>query len=55
MNTNDEPMYYSLIDSVGGYKLDLPDGKYAVTLYFAEPSRLKTGIVFLVWTSMVTK
>jgi beta-galactosidase len=42
-NTDDEPMFYSCLDSLTGYRLDLPDGNYSITLCFAEPLRLKAG------------
>ncbi len=42
-NTDDEPMFYSCLDSLTGYRFDLPEGNYAVTLCFAEPQRLKKG------------
>jgi beta-galactosidase len=42
-NTVHEPMLYSYLDSVQGYRFDVPDGDYRITLSFAEPSRLKKG------------
>jgi beta-galactosidase len=42
-NTDDEPLFFSLLDSVQGYRFDVPDGRYAITLCFAEPDRLKKG------------
>ncbi|HEV7779829.1 MAG TPA: glycoside hydrolase family 2 TIM barrel-domain containing protein [Chitinophagaceae bacterium] len=42
-NTDDEPLFYTCLDSLSAYRFDLADGNYAVTLFFAEPQRLKTG------------
>jgi len=42
-STADEPLYYSFLDSLQGYRLDVPDGRYAVTLYFAESKDLSPG------------
>jgi beta-galactosidase len=42
-NTDDEPLFYSFLDSLSGYRFDVPDGAYALTLCFAEPLKLKTG------------
>jgi beta-galactosidase len=36
-------MLYSYLDSLQGYRFDVPDGDYRITLSFAEPSRLKKG------------
>lgn len=42
-NTAHEPMLYSYLDSLQGYRFDVPNGEYRITLSFAEPSRLKKG------------
>ena len=42
-NTDHEPMMYSYLDSLSGYRFDVPDGKYQVTLYLAEPAKLNKG------------
>jgi len=42
-STADEPLYYSFLDSLQGYRLDVPDGRYAVNLYFAESKDLTPG------------
>jgi beta-galactosidase len=34
--TGDVPLYYTYLDSLKGYRFDVKDGEYAVTLYFAE-------------------
>ncbi|MEO7444453.1 MAG: glycoside hydrolase family 2 TIM barrel-domain containing protein [Ferruginibacter sp.] len=39
-NTDDEPLYYTYVDSLQAYKFDVPDGKYRVSLFMAEPLRL---------------
>ena len=36
-------MMYSYLDSLSGYRFDVPDGKYQVTLYLAEPAKLNKG------------
>lgn len=43
MHTQDEPMYYSYMDSLSAYKFDVPDGQYRVTLFMAEPSKIGVG------------
>lgn len=42
-NTDDEPMFYTMLDSLGGYRFDVPDGNYALTLCLAEPDKIKNG------------
>ncbi|HEX2628053.1 MAG TPA: malectin domain-containing carbohydrate-binding protein, partial [Chitinophagaceae bacterium] len=42
-NTVHEPMLYSYLDSLQGYRFDVPDGEYRITLSFAEPLRLQKG------------
>lgn len=42
-NTDDEPMFYTCIDSLSGYRFDVADGQYAITLCFAEPDNLNKG------------
>ena len=42
-STDDEPLYYSYLDSLQAYRFDVKDGAYKVTLYFAEPSNIKAG------------
>ncbi len=42
-NTADEPLLYSYRDSIHGYRFDVPDGKYRLSLCFAEPSVIKIG------------
>ncbi len=42
-NTDDEPMFYTCLDSVQGYRFDVPDGIYAITLCFAEPDKIRPG------------
>lgn len=41
--TPDVPLYYSYLDSLQGYRLDVKDGRYKVTLYFAESKDLQPG------------
>jgi len=41
--TADQPLYYSYLDSLQGYRFDVKDGKYNVTLYFAESKDLLPG------------
>jgi len=43
MNTDDEPMLYTYRDSIQAYCFDVPNGKYRLTLAFAEPNRLNKG------------
>jgi beta-galactosidase len=42
-STADVPLYYSFLDSLQGYRLDVKDGRYKVTLYFAESKDLAPG------------
>lgn len=42
-STHDVPLYYSFLDSLQGYRLDVKDGRYKVTLYFAESKDLTPG------------
>jgi beta-galactosidase len=42
-NTNDVPLYYSYREGIKAYRLDVPDGVYKVTLYFAENDSLQNG------------
>ncbi|HEY4107665.1 glycoside hydrolase family 2 TIM barrel-domain containing protein [Puia sp.] len=42
-STADQPLYYSFLDSLQGYRFDVKDGRYAVTLYFAESKDLAPG------------
>ena len=42
-NTDDEPMFYSYLDSIESYRADVPDGEYKVTLCFAEPKYVAAG------------
>jgi beta-galactosidase len=42
-NTRDVPLYYSFLDSLQGYRFDVKDGRYKVTLYFAESKDLAPG------------
>jgi beta-galactosidase len=41
--TKEVPLYYSYLDSVQGYRLDVKDGRYKVTLYFAEGKDIGPG------------
>ncbi|MES1160744.1 MAG: malectin domain-containing carbohydrate-binding protein, partial [Bacteroidota bacterium] len=41
--TRDVPLYYSFLDSLQGYRFDVKDGRYKVTLYFAESKDLSPG------------
>jgi beta-galactosidase len=41
--TPDEPLYYSFLDSLQGYRFDVKDGRYKLTLYFAESKDIKPG------------
>ncbi|MEO5984583.1 MAG: glycoside hydrolase family 2 TIM barrel-domain containing protein [Ferruginibacter sp.] len=43
MNTADEPLLYSYQDSIQAYRFDVPDGKYRLSLCFAEPARINIG------------
>ncbi|HEX5554328.1 MAG TPA: malectin domain-containing carbohydrate-binding protein, partial [Chitinophagaceae bacterium] len=42
-NTNEVPLYYSYREGIKAYRLDVPDGVYKVTLYFAENDSLQNG------------
>lgn len=42
-NSGDVPLYYSYLDSLQSYRFDVKDGKYKVTLYFAESKDLNAG------------
>jgi beta-galactosidase len=42
-NTRDVPLYYSYLDSIRGYRFDVKDGRYKVTLYFAESKDIGPG------------
>ncbi|HWB92313.1 MAG TPA: glycoside hydrolase family 2 TIM barrel-domain containing protein [Puia sp.] len=42
-STPDVPLYYSFLDSLQGYRFDVRDGRYKVTLYFAESKDLTPG------------
>ena len=42
-STADAPLYYSFLDSLQGYRFDVRDGRYTVTLYFAESKDLTPG------------
>lgn len=42
-STADVPLYYSFLDSLQGYRFDVRDGRYKVTLYFAESKDLTPG------------
>ncbi|HEY6082437.1 MAG TPA: glycoside hydrolase family 2 TIM barrel-domain containing protein, partial [Chitinophagaceae bacterium] len=39
-NTGDVPLFYSFLDGIKGYRLDVPDGTYQIELCFAENERL---------------
>lgn len=43
MNTDDEPMFYTYRDSIQGYRFDVADGQYRITLCFAEAAKLQKG------------
>ena len=43
MNTDDEPMYYSYLDSIQSYRFDVADGRYRLTFCFAEAQRIGRG------------
>ena len=42
-NTDHTPLYYSYLDNVSKYKVDVPDGNYLVELYFIEPEKIQAG------------
>lgn len=42
-HTEDTPLFYSYINDIKGYKLDVPRGRYEVELCFAEPDNINTG------------
>ncbi|MEP6673674.1 MAG: glycoside hydrolase family 2 TIM barrel-domain containing protein [Ferruginibacter sp.] len=42
-STDDEPLYYSYLDSLQTYRFDVKDGTYQLTLYFVEPNNIKAG------------
>lgn len=41
--TNDVPLYYSSLENLKSYILDIPDGKYQISLGFVEPENLTVG------------
>jgi beta-galactosidase len=41
--TTDAPLYYTYLDSLQGYRFDVKDGRYKVTLYFAESKDMDAG------------
>lgn len=41
--THDVPLYYSYREALEAYKLDVPKGRYQLTLFFAEGDSLKAG------------
>jgi beta-galactosidase len=46
-NTINEAVYQTVLVDCNTYKVDLPDGKYKVTLYFVEPQlKNKTKVLF---------
>ncbi|TDG36008.1 hypothetical protein EZJ43_09990 [Pedobacter changchengzhani] len=42
-HTNDTPLYYSYLNNLSGYRLDVKPGRYEVELCFAEPNKIKRG------------
>jgi beta-galactosidase len=42
-NTTHTPLYYSYLDNVTAYRLDVPDGTYDVDLFFIEPEKAQKG------------
>lgn len=42
-NTANTPLYYSYLDSVSTYRVDVPDGEYKVDLYLIETQKLEKG------------
>lgn len=39
-NTNDNPLFYSYLDNIKGYKFDVPDGNYELELSFIEGDKI---------------
>ncbi|MDP4291124.1 MAG: glycoside hydrolase family 2 TIM barrel-domain containing protein, partial [Bacteroidota bacterium] len=42
-NTSHTPLYYSYLDNVSAYRVDVPDGTYEVDLSFLEPEKIQKG------------
>jgi len=42
-NTDDNPLFYSFLDNVRGYRFDVPDGYYELELCFMENERIAKG------------
>lgn len=42
-STTNAPLYYSSLESLEAYKIDIPDGKYKINLGFVETESLNTG------------
>ena len=42
-NTTQTPLYYSYLDSVTDYRIDIPDGNYKVELSFIETEKIQPG------------
>ena len=40
-HTNNEPLYYSYLDGVSAYRIDLPGGRYMIELHFLEAEYMK--------------
>lgn len=42
-NTTDNPMFYSYLDDIKGYRFDVQDGTYELELCFIEPEKIGDG------------
>jgi len=42
-NTENTPLYYTYLEDLTAYQLDVPDGEYEVELHFAESQDIKPG------------
>ncbi|WP_083677232.1 glycoside hydrolase family 2 TIM barrel-domain containing protein [Winogradskyella sp. J14-2] len=45
-NTNEEPLFQTLLEGCKDYKVDVPEGNYNVTLYFVEPQIKPTENIY---------
>ncbi len=42
-STKEAPLYYSFLEGLESYQIDIPDGKYRFTLGFIEPENINKG------------